>query len=141
MLKSKGPALYFCFLVAMAHLVLPALDRENLGPFFVWRLYHQLRHGDTYDLKLRTSGGERFLSEHPEGMSRLPVKQIILWNRVCGYNPETKEDTKIFVDQVNGMLEEDNMQVEHICRTATELAAYMLMTTEQKRKICEDVYP
>jgi hypothetical protein len=141
MLKNKGPLLYFCFLVAMAHIVLPSMGRENFGPFFIWQLYHALHHGDIYDLKIQTPGGEQLLSDHPPGMSRLPVKQIILWSMTTGYNPETRQDSQDFADRVTALLAEDQMQLSHICRSKSDLAAYMLMTTQEKRKNCEDVYP
>jgi hypothetical protein len=136
--EKRGPLLFFGMLLLLSHILLPKLNLENWGPFYVWQLFSGIQRNPFYDLQLRHEGLEFSLSDKTELYANKKRSKRHLWKyaQIFGGHADSRAKT---ISQIQDLLLEDKVELVKVCKITSPLAPYMLMTSEEKRDNCVEI--
>jgi hypothetical protein len=142
MLKQKiRPLCLFIILILISHLLLPRLDKSNLGPFSNWMLFANSENGPYYDILIDIKLEKIFLTD-------ISSRQINtddsydLWSlsQELGHSVQYKNTSQTKVRKsIRAKFDRYGMQYHSLCKIQIKLADYIVLTSEKKRDHCEIV--
>ena len=136
----RGPLTVLATLLLFSVWVLPAFDKSNWGPFFVWQMFSG--YEETYrDIVLRGPEGEVLLSDPLAVYRDNPNPKSLMWGLAQEYGRDTglPEAQRQKVALIAATAKDDGFAFVGFCATQIPLPRYMLMSSQEKRGHCAPV--
>ena len=128
-------------MVLVSFVILPILNRYDIGPFFRWELFSGPSPRPYHDVLVERDGQEWFVSDG--GEREFPARlRHMMWKLVqssASADPDNQHSVQDAWQVLIAELQRQNFRVMELCRVKIEFPIYMTMNHEEKKRNCEKV--